>query len=249
MKCRVVVVNAASRIVRLDRCGGQVITLGGVVRTLPAAGIQLTLTSTSTPQHLYAGWNGSAVVFTESTSAPVFDTTLAQWVSPGNSSYAAVAYVRPDGLATPDQFLRNYYNGPGMASGTASLGSDYTANWDGVLRQITTLPILLLPGDTVNAQGFANVMSTPNDRVGDLLIRLFSTDLGRARHKFKGGDYIWHNYSCMANTIQRAVLDSPAQGPFELWYYPIDPTGGVWTMHGDGMSTKLIVNITPYKWA
>ena len=249
MKCRVVLVNAASRIVRLERCGGQVITLGGVVRGLPAAGITLTLPATATPQHLYAGWNGSAVVFITSTAPPVFNTTLAQWVNPGNTNYAAVAYVRPDGLATPAQFLRNYYNGPGMSHYSASLSADYTANWDGTPRQLMTLPILLLPGDTIIVQGLANIMSTPSARTGDLTIVFLGSTLGRARHKHTGENWVWHNYYCMSNTVQRFPDDAPSQVAFELWYTPVSADGSTWSVLGDGASTKLIVNITPYKWA
>lgn len=248
MNCRVVVVNAASRIVRLERCGGRLITLGGVVRTLPA-GINLTLTSTSTPRHLYAGWDGFGVTFTESTSAPVFDATLAQWVNPNDSGAAAVAYVRPDGLSTPVRFLRNYYNGPGMSHFTGSMGADYTADWDGVARQLMTLPILLLPGDTINVQGLANIMSTPPTRIGDLTLVSSGYTLGRARFKHAGDAYVWHNYYCMANTLQRAASDAPIQSVFELYYTPISTDGNTWTVLGDGVSTKLIVNITPYKWA
>ncbi len=248
MQCRVVVVDAASRIVRLERCGGQVVTLGGVVRTLPEAGIQLTLFASVAPRHLYVGWNGS-VVFIESVTAPVFNTTLGQWVSPTDSSYAAVAYVRPDALATPERFLRNYYNGPGMSHYSSALTSDYSATWNGVTTQLMQMPLLLLPGDTIAVMGLASIMSTPADRAGDLTLARSGSVLGRARCTHAGATYVWHNYYCLSNTIQRLVTDAPRQVPFELYYTPISTTGSTWTALGDGASTKLIVNITPYKWA
>lgn len=249
MKCRVVVVNAASRIVRLERCGGQMVALNGVVRTIPAAGIQLTLTSTSTPRHLYLGWDGAQLVLTESTYEPTFDTTFGQWISPGNPNYVAVACVRPDGLATPERFLRNYYNGPAMCHFSQGLAADFTASWDGVERLLTSCQVLLIPGDTISARCCANIMSVPNLRVGDLKLVLDSTLLARARNTHAGDTYLWQNYSCEAHTFNHPVTAAPSQVNFYLNYYPISSGGSNWTALGDGLSTKIVVNITPYKWA
>lgn len=249
MQCRVVVVDAASRIVRLERCGGSGITINGVVRTIPAAGIQLTMSGSSTPQYLYAGWSGSQLVLIENGTVPTYDSTLAQWVHPTNVNYAVVAYVRPDGLSTPERFLRNYYNGPAMCHFSQGLAADYTAGWDGVERQLTFFPVLLIPGDTISARCFANIMSVPNLRVGDLNLLLDGTLLARARNTHAGDSYVWNNYSCEASTLHHAVTAAPAQVGFYLRYHPISSNGNTWTALGDGVSTKLIVNITPYKWA
>lgn len=249
MQCRVVVVNVSSRIVRLERCGGQVVTLNGIVRTIPAVGIQLTLTSTSTPRHLYLGWDGAQLVLTESASPPTFNTTFGQWISPDNPNYVAVAYVRPDGLATPERFLRNYYNGPAMCHFSQGLTSDYTADWDGFERQLTFSPVLFIPGDTISARCFASIMSTTEERVGDLKLLLDSTLLARARNAHAGASYVWQNYSCEASTLHHAVTAAPSQMNFYLHYHPISTDGSAWLALGDGVSTKIIVNITPYKWA
>ena len=249
MNCRVVVAHAAWRIVRLERCGGQVVTLGGVARTLPAAGIQLTLPSTPTPQYLYAGWNGSDVVFTESATAPVFDTTLAQWVSSTDNSYAAVAYVRPDSLATPERFLRNYYNGPGVHAVTAALTADYSANWDGSERQLLTLPFLILPGDNLEFSAHASIMSTPAARVGDLIVKLDGWSVARARNSHQGAAYVWHNYSCHAVAPMRPLTNAAAQQSLTLHYLPISTEGSIFTAHGDSITTRVSANITPYKFA
>lgn len=249
MQCRVVVVNAASRIVRLERCGGSVMTINGVIRTIPAGGLQTTLTASSTPIYLYAGWDGTQLVFGESSTVPTYDATLGQWIWPGVPNYIPVAFVRPDALTTPERFLRNYYNGHGAATYTQSITTDYTANWDGLERQLISMPILLMPGDSIDVRGVASIMSTPTSRVGDLILRLSGGTLGRARNTHAGEAFMWHNYNCMSGIIQRGVADPAQQAIFEMYYFPISTGGNTWTVLGDGPSSKLSVNITPYKWA
>lgn len=249
MKCRVVVVNAASRIVRLERCGGQVVTLNGVVRAIPVAGLQLTLAATATPQYLYLGWDGSQLVLTASTSVPVFNSTLAQWVNPGNVNYAVVAYVRPDSLAQPERYLRNYYNGA-PAHYTQPLTADYTGTWNGADQQIITMPILLLPGDTLDLFGAAAIMSTPAARVGDMTIKLGGSVLSRSRHTHQGAGFVWHTYTGrFIGQRGYGAADPAQQAIFELWYLPISTEGSSFTVAGDSTITKLSAIITPYRWA
>ena len=251
MACRVVVVNAASRIVRLERCGGTAMTIGGVTRTIPASGVELTLPSTTTPMHIYAGWNGANITLSADAVAPAWDTTYGRWIKASGTA-TVVAYVRPDGLATPARFLRNYYNGPGVATFTQSLSTDYTANWDGLERLLISMPILILPGDSIELQAQAAIMSTPIGRVGDLLLRLNGgSNLARARHTHTGETFVWHNYNCHGGVIQRGpgTADPAQQTILELSYFPISSNGNTFLVLGDGISTKLVANITPYKFA
>lgn len=249
MCCRVVVVNAAAGTVRLERCGGTVITLNGSPRPIPAEGVTLTLNAGSTPQYLYAGWNGSYLTLIENGTVPVFDTGLGQWVFPGNANYAPVAYARQDGLASPSQFLRNYYNA-GPAIHQVTLTADFTANWDSLQRQLITFPVLLLPGDTIDLDGVANIMSTPSGRVGDLVVKLSDVVLARARNTHVGDIGVWQNYKCRT-LIQRGngEADPAGQVNFALDYFPISNAGNTWIAQGDGSATRLIVHIIPYKWA
>lgn len=251
MACRVVVVNAASRIVRLERCGGTSMTIGGEVRTIPASGVDITLPAGSTPLHIYAGWNGSTITLSADAVAPSWNATYGRWVK-ASSTDTVVAFVRPDALTTPERFLRNYYNGPGVATYTQSLGSDYTANWDGLERQIISMPFLILPGDSIDMFANACVMCTPLGRVGDLLMRLnVGGNLARARHTHTGETFVWHNYSCHGGVLQRGPgpADPAAQIILELYYSPISTTGNTFTILGDGISTRLVVSVTPYKFA
>ena len=163
-----------------------------------------------------------------------------------------MAYVRPDGLATPERFLRNYYNGPGIAAYTQSLTTDYTANWDGVERQLISVPLLLLPGDSIELHAKASIMSTPIGRVGDLLIRFTGgANLARARNTHTGETFAWRNYSCHGGIIQRGpgTADPAQQITLELWYFPISANGNTFTVLGDGLSTRLAVSVTSYKFA
>lgn len=203
----------------------------------------------STPTFLYAGWDGSQIVLIENGTAPAFDATLGQWVYPGNANYAVVAYARANGLSTPQRFLRNYYNGPGTYSYMQSLAGEYPGTWDGVERQLTNMPMLLLPGDVVTAWATANVICEPNDRVGDLIVQQDSTVVARARHTHSGSMYVWRAYHCSAGVIRLTTAEAPKQVVFYMNYLPIATNGGAWTVQGEAASTRLSVNITPYKWA
>ncbi len=251
MACRVVVVDAASRVLRLERCGGTAMTIGGVARAIPAGGVTITLPAGSTPLHIYAGWNGSAITLSADAVAPTWHATYGRWVK-ASSTDTVVAYARPDSLATPERFLRNYYNGHGLAACVQSLSADLVADWDGVERQLISMPFLTLPGDSIEIQACACIMSTPLGRVGDLLIRLNGgSNLARARNTYTGETYAWHNYSCHGGVIQRDPGPAaPAQQAIlELHYSPISSAGGTFSVLGDGPSTKLVANITPYKFA
>lgn len=251
MACRVVVINAASRIVRLERCGGTAMTIGGDVRTIPASGVDITLPAGSTPVHIYAGWNGSTITLSADAVAPTWNATYGRWTK-ASSTDTVVAYVRPDGLTTPERFLRNYFNGHGLATYTQSLSTDYTATWDGTERQLISMPFLILPGDNIDMFAQASVMSTPLGRVGDLLMRLNGGgNMARARHTHTGETFVWHNYSCHGGVIQRGPgpADPAAQIILELYYFPISTTGNTFTVLGDGISTRMVVSVTPYKFA
>ena len=249
MACRVVVVNAASRIVRLERCGGTAMTIGGDVRTIPSSGVDITLPAGSTPLHIYAGWNGSTITLSADAVAPTWNVTYGRWTK-ASSTDTVVAYVRPDSLTTPERFLRNYYNGPGVATYTQSLSTDYTANWDGLERQIITMPFLSLPGDSLDMFANASVMSTPLSRVGDLLMRFNGAgNMARARNTHTGETYVWQNYSCHGGVVQRTTADPAMQVILELYYFPISNNGNTFTILGDGISTRMVVSITPYKFA
>ena len=251
MNCRVVVVDAAARTVRLERCGGKAITIEGQLRTIPVGGITFTMTAGSTPCYLYAAWGGAQIVMTDSTQAPEFDATVGQWVWPGIPNYVVVAYARPDSLDKPDLYLRNYYNGHGIVAATQQGPAPYTANWDGLERQLIYMTALVLPGDTIDICGTANIMSDPNDRVGDLIVYINSVILGRARNTHSGSMFAWQSYVARGNLIQRGptTADPAAQVSISLAYLPISKTGGTWSAGNDGVSTRLFLTITPYKWA
>ena len=251
MNCRVVVVDAAARTVRLERCGGKAITIDGQLRTIPVGGITVTMTAGPTPRYLYVSWNGAQVVMGDSTLVPEFDATVGQWILPGLPNYVAVAYARPDALDKPDRFLRNYYNGHGIVAATQQGPATYTANWDGLERQLIYITALVLPGDTIDICGTANIMSDPNDRVGDLIVYMDSVILGRARNTHSGSMFAWQSYVARGNLLQRRpTTDDPAaQVSISLAYKPISNNGGTWVASNDGVSTRLFLTITPYKWA
>lgn len=248
MCCRVMVTNVTNRTLTLQRCGGQTMSINGVSRVIPAAGVSINVTSSSTATYLYAGWTGSAITLIENGTAPTFDLTLGQWIYPGNADYTPVAFFRGNGLATPERFLRNYYNA-GPATFTNSLTSDFTANWDALDRQLATMPILLMPGDTIDITGQANIMCTPVGRVGDLTVKLGGGVLCRARNTHSGEAFLWQNYTARC-VIQRGsgTADPAQEAVFELWYLPISNTGNTWTALGSGGS-GVIVRIDPYRWA
>ena len=251
MNCRVVVVDAVARTVRLERCGGKSITIDGQVRTIPVGGVTTTMTAGSTPRYLYVSWNGSQVVMGESTQVPEFDATVGQWIWPGLPNYVVVAYARPDSLAQPDRFLRNYYNGHGIVASTQQGPAPYNATWDGLERQLIYMTALVLPGDTIDICGTANIMSVPNDRVGDLIVSMDSVLLGRARNTHSGSMYAWQSYVARGNLLQRrpTTADPAAQVSISMSYIPISTSGGLWVASNDGVSTRLFLTITPYKWA
>ena len=249
MSCRVVVTDPATRTLTLQRCGGQTMSINGTARVIPAAGISISVTSSATPAYLYAYWTGTAIALTELASAPAFDNTLGQWTLPGNLNYTPVAYFHGAGLATPERFLRNYYNGPGACAFASSLTTDYTANWDGVERSLINLQFLVLPGDSVSISANASVMSAPIDRVGDLVAKLNNAPAGRARNTHSGTTYTWLNYSCSAGAFTRGVTEAAAQATLSLHYQPINTNGNTYAVLGDGASTRLTVTVTPYKFA
>ena len=251
MNCRVVVVDAVARTVRLERCGGKSITINGQARTIPVGGVTTTMTTGSTPRYLYVSWDGAQVVMGESTQVPEFDATSGQWIWPGLPNYVVVAYARPDALDKPDRFLRNYYNGHGIVAAMQQGPAHYDATWDGLERQLIYMTALVLPGDTIDICGTANIISEPNDRVGDLLVYMDSVLLGRARNTHSGSMYAWQSYVSRGNLLQRrpTTADPAAQVSISMSYLPISTGGGTWAAGNDGVSTRLFLTITPYKWA
>lgn len=226
-------------------------TIGGAVRTIPAGGVDITLPAGSTPLHIYAGWNGSTITLSADAVTPSWDAAYGRWVK-ASSTDTVVAFVRPDALTTPERFLRNYYNSPGVVTSTLPLSSDYTAPWDGVTRQIISMPILILPGDSIELQAHAAIMSNPIGRVGDLLIRINGgSNLARARNTHAGETFAWHNYSCHGGVIQRSPgpADPAGQITCELYYFPISSGGDNFMVLGDGITTRLVVSVAPYKFA
>lgn len=248
MCCRVMVTNAANRTLTLQRCGGQTMSINGVPRTIPAAGVSINVSNSSTAAYLYAVWNGSAITLSESSVAPTFDLTLGQWIYPGIPNYTPVAFFRGNGLVTPERFLRNYYNA-GPATFTSSLASDYSASWDGVDRQLITMPILLMPGDTIDVTAQANIVSGISGPVGDLTAKIGGGVLCRARNTHAAQAGVWQNYSARAVIQRGSGTSDPAQeAVFELWYLPISTFGSSWTALGSGGS-GVIVRVDPYRWA
>ena len=152
-------------------------------------------------------------------------------------------------LTQPERFLRNYYNAA-PAHYTQQLAASYNGTWNGADKQLITMPMLLLPGDTIDLAGSAAIMSTPPARVGDMTIKLSTSVLSRTRHSHQGAAFVWHTYTGQARIQRGAGAADPAQEiAFELWYLPISADGNSFQVAGGNASTKLSAIITPYRWA
>ena len=129
---------------------------------------------------------------------------------------------------------------------------DYTAYWNGQEHTLINMPFLILPGDNIEMQANASIMSNNPGRVGDLLMRFSGGgNLARARQTHTGEPSVWNNYSCHGGIIQRGHGPDypPGQVTLELYYLPISVAPDTFMVLGDGISTRLVVGVTPYKFA
>ena len=93
MQCRLVYVSGTA--VRLQRHNGRFITIDGVYREIPSAGVTLANTSlvTGTTYNVYASWNGTAIVLNAEGIARTLDTARGYYVKTGDVAKTLVGKV------------------------------------------------------------------------------------------------------------------------------------------------------------
>lgn len=93
-QCRLARVDAST--IRLDRQDGQLLTIGGVVRTIPAPGPTLAVTGlvADTTYYVYAYMVGSTITLEASATVPVAGTN-GQQIKTGDATRALVGMVNP----------------------------------------------------------------------------------------------------------------------------------------------------------
>ena len=222
--------------------------INNAVRLIPEGGVTVALPNSSTIHHLYVSWAGSAKSLTYSTTAPTYVPSRGQWTDPASWDKVYVGSVRPNALSDPRRFLRSMYNGLGAIANAGFPTGDTPMTWNGSPVQLVYMPFLLLPGDVIVMEGSANVISDPNDRLGELQLRVGGVTTAVSRNTHSGSTYSWRSYY-RSSTISRGELDAPAQADFELFYYPVSHGGGgTLTVNGGGANTALTVTVHPYRW-
>ena len=246
MHCRLVLQDAGFRTVRLERCGGSTLMINNAVRVIPEGGVTVSLPNSGVIYHVYVAWVSGSMSLSASTTAPTYVPSRGQWTDPASWDKVYVGSVRPNGLSDPRRFLRSMYNGFGAIANAGRPSGDTAMTWNGYPVQLVYMPFLLLPGDVIAVQGNANVISDPNDRLGELQLRVQGAIIAVSRNTHSGSNYSWQGYSC-ASTITRGELDAPAQADFEMFYYPVsNASGGTLTVNGG--ATELTVTVHPYRW-
>lgn len=247
MHCRLVLQDAGFRIVRLERCGGITMMISNTVRVIPEGGVTVALPNSGVVHHLYTAWVSGSMSISYSTEAPLYLSSRGQWVSPSDWDKVYVGSVRPNALSEPRRFLRSMYNGMGAIAHAGFPTGDTALTWNGAPVQLVYMPFLLLPGDVIVMEGASNIISDPNDRVGELQLRVGGATIAVSRNTHSGSAYSWRSYY-RSYTISRGELDAPAQADFELFYYPASASGGNLTVNGGIGNTALTVTVHPYRW-
>ena len=145
------VYGGAPRIVSLRRWGGNTILIGGVPRTLPESGLNITAnTDATTVYNVYAHWTGSAVAVLALINPPTWHAGWGYWVRPGNDQQTYVgSFVGGLIDGAPMEYIRSAYHGPTVitqADGPA--GANFL--W-GAVNTVISRSVLLLPGDGIEA--------------------------------------------------------------------------------------------------
>lgn len=247
MHCRLILQDAGFRIVRLERCGGSTLMINNTVRPIPEGGVTVALPNSPVIHHLYVSWVSGSMVLSSSTTAPTYLQIRGQWTDPASWDMVYVGSVRPNGLSDPRRFLRSMYNGLGAIANAGFPTGDTALTWNGAAVQLVYTPFLLMPGDVIVMEGAANVSSVPNDRLGELQLRVGGGTVAVSRNTHSGSNNSWRSYY-RSYTISRGELDPPAQADFELFYYPASTTGGALTVSGGAGNTALTVTVHPYRW-
>lgn len=248
MHCRLILQDAGFRTVKLERCGGSTLMINDAVRVIPEGGVTVSLPNSGVIHHIYVSWVSGSMSLSYSTTAPTYVPSRGQWADPASWDKVYVGSVRPNALSEPRRFLRSMYNGVGAIAHAGFPTGDTAMTWNGVAIQLVYMPFLLLPGDVIVMEGSANVSSAPNDRVGELQLRVGGGTVAVSRNTHSGSSNSWRNYY-RSSTISRGELDAPAQADFELFYYPVaHVAGGNLTVNGGSGNTALTVTVHPYRW-
>lgn len=247
MHCRLVLKDAGFRQITLERCGGSTLMINNAVRLIPEGGVTVSLPNSGVIHHLYVSWTGGAMSLTYSTTAPTYVPSRGQWTDPASWDKVYVGSARPNALSEPRRFLRSMYNGMGAIVHAGFPTGDTAMTWNGAPVQLVYMPFLLLPGDVIVMEGASNIISDPNDRVGELQLRVGGATIAVSRNTHSGSNYSWRSYY-RSYTISRGELDAPAQADFELFYYPASASGGNLTVNGGIGNTALTVTVHPYRW-
>ena len=247
MHCRLVLQDAGFRTVRLERCGGSTLMINNAVRVIPEGGVTVSLPNSGVIHHVYVAWVSGSMSLSYSTTAPTYVPVRGQWTDPASWDKVYVGSARPNALSEPRRFLRSMYNGFGAIAHAGFPTGDTVLTWNGAAVQLVYMPFLLLPGDVIVMEGSSNVISDPNDRLGELQLRVGGGTIAVARNTHSGSSYSWRNYY-RSYTISRGELDAPAQADFELFYYPASASGGNLTVNGGIGNTALTLTVHPYRW-
>lgn len=247
MHCRLVLQDAGFRTVRLERCGGSTLMINNAVRVIPEGGVTVALPNSGVVHHVYVAWVSGSMALSYSTTAPTYVPSRGQWTDPASWDKVYVGSVRPNALSDPRRFIRSMYNGIGAIASAGFPAGDTALTWNGVAVQLVYMPFLLMPGDVIVMEGASNVISDPNDRVGELQLRVGGATVAASRNTHSGSSYSWQGYY-RSHTISRGELDAPAQADFELFYYPASASGGNLTVNGGAGNTALTVTVHPYRW-
>ena len=247
MHCRLILQDAGFRTVKLERCGGSTLMINSTVRLIPESGVTVSLPNSGTIHHLYVSWASNTMSLTYSTTAPTYVPSRGQWTDPASWDKVYVGSVRPNAMSEPRRFLRSMYNGMGAIAHAGFPTGDTAMTWNGAPVQLVYMPFLLLPGDVIVVEGASNIISDPNDRVGELQLRVGGATIAVSRNTHSGSNYSWRSYY-RSYTISRGELDAPAQADFELFYYPASASGGNLTVNGGIGNTALTVTVHPYRW-
>ena len=102
---------------RLIRYSGSWLTINGIPRQIPTAGVDLANTSLpldDTSYHIYAFWTGSAIALEASTTPPAASANTGQQVNPVSPDRSYVGIARKNGGIFYNQYnvvyVRSYYN-------------------------------------------------------------------------------------------------------------------------------------------
>lgn len=136
--------SVSGSVIRLDPYQGNKLTINGVARTIPTAGVSLTAAAltTSTVYYIYAYWNGSTIVLEPSTTVPAVDATYGIKVKTGDATRTLVGQAYANSATT---WLTNTATSVGVLS------------W---LNQLSAGLVNVVSGGTTTSASFTNISAT-----------------------------------------------------------------------------------------